>query len=221
MSDKNGILKNKALWAAAGIATAAATYFLVLRPKHMRWGTTKNEAEGYLPGDALLEESVTVATHAVSINAPPLDVWPWIAQLGQDRGGFYSYTMLENLVGCDMHNAEEIHPEWQEVRQGDVIRFHPKLPASPIEMLDTGNHMVIASDLQGPNAVTWAFVLHDIGDNKTRLIVRLRARSHKGVGRLRDLLITEPAHFVMERKMMLTIKRLAEHRFAARPEVAA
>ncbi|HVT14411.1 MAG TPA: hypothetical protein VHE55_19265 [Fimbriimonadaceae bacterium] len=221
MKENCGNVKKRAIWTAAGIAAAAATYFLVIRPRHLHWGATKKEAEGYLPGDAFIEEPDVVATHAITIDAPVLDVWPWIAQLGQGRGGFYSYTMLENLVGCDMHNATEIHPEWQEVQQGDVIRFHPKFPPSPIEMLDTGNHMVVGIDLKSPNQATWAFVLKDLGNNKTRFIVRLRARTHKGLGRLGDLLVTEPAHFIMERKMMLTIKHLAESRFATRPEVAA
>ncbi|MFI5386717.1 MAG: hypothetical protein ACHQ50_11430 [Fimbriimonadales bacterium] len=221
MSENNGKARNTVIWTAAGIAAAAATYFLVLRPRHLHWGATKKEVEGYLPGDALLQDPDTVATHAITIDAPLLDVWPWIAQIGQDKGGFYSYTMLENLVGCDMHNTDEIHPEWQEVQQGDVIHFHPKFPPAPIEMLETGQHLVVASDLHGPGAYVWAFALRDLGNGKTRFLVRLRSRGHRGVGRAADLLLTEPAHFVMERKMMLTIKRLAEHRAHARPEIAA
>lgn len=208
------------LWALAGLAVTAA-YFLVARPRHLRWGTTSKEAEGYLPGDSLLTDGVTMATHAITIDASVLDVWPWLAQIGQDKGGFYSYTMLENLVGCHMHNARDVHPEWQNVGQGDVIRFHPKYPPAPVEMLETGRHLVIGANLGKPNASTWAFILRDLGNGRTRLIVRLRARHHKGVVRAADLLIGEPAHFVMERKMMLTIKRLAEDRARIRPEVAA
>ena len=218
----NAVSKKHLIWTAAALAAATAGYALILRPKHLRWGATKREAAGYLVGDEFLPEAESVATHAITIDAPPGDVWPWLAQLGQDKAGFYSYTVLENLVGCNMHNALEIHSEWQKLKQGDEVRFHPDYPPVPIVLLNEERYLVMGADLAGRNPSTWAFVLRDIGNGRTRLIVRLRGRAHKGIGRAADLLLLEPGHFVMERKMLLTIKELAEGRaIALREQVPA
>src|SRR4051812_23088582 len=83
--------------AAAGVA-AAAVYALLVRPWHLRWGATDEEAGEPLPGDDLRSDANVVATHAITIDAPAADVWPWLVQIGRGRGGFYSYTWLENLV---------------------------------------------------------------------------------------------------------------------------
>src|SRR5262245_39592554 len=84
------------LGAIVGLGAAVVGYFAFIRPRHLRWGTASGEADEYLPGDELLSDAVSSATHAITIDAPPEDVWPWLAQIGQDKGGFYSYTMLEN-----------------------------------------------------------------------------------------------------------------------------
>lgn len=210
--------KRKIMWSAIGLAAAAVGYLFVLRPKHLRWGTSEYESTEPLPGDDLVPEANS-ATHAITIYAPPEDVWPWIAQIGRDKAGFYSYSFLENLVGCDLHNADEIHPEWQGVHEGDSVMFHPKFPGVPVRSLQEGKHLVLGAELDGPNASSWAFVIRDWGNGTTRLIVRLRTKPHKGAGLAADLFFLEPAHFVMERKMMLTVKRLAERR--AKPAKAA
>src|SRR3712207_9310740 len=74
-----------------------------------------------LPGDDVLGEYGAPIQHAIAIDAPLEEVWPWLAQIGQDRGGFYSYDWLENLAGCDIHSADRIHPEWQSPRPGDTL----------------------------------------------------------------------------------------------------
>jgi hypothetical protein len=204
---------NKRLLAAgAGLVAATVGYLLFVRPRHLRWGASWRETQEYLPGDELIPDADSCATHAVTINADLEDVWPWIIQIGQDKGGFYSYTVLENLLGCDMHNTNELRPEWQTLKVGDEVRFHPKFPPVPVVRLKEGEHLVLGADLDGPNASSWAFVVRSLGHGLTRLVVRLRGRPHKGVGHVADLLVIEPAHFVMERKMMLTIKKLAEQR---------
>lgn len=207
--------KPNLLWTLLGGVAVAASYFVWARPKHRQWGATDEEAIRHLPGDDLLPDASSSATHAITILAPPSEVWLWIAQLGQGRGGFYSYALLENAMGMDVHDAHEVHPEWQEVKRGDTILFHPKLPGAQVRLLRREKHLVIGSDLDAPDGSTWAFVLQNVGDGRTRFIVRLRTQDHSGLGRLGDLLIVEPAHFVMERKMMLTIKKLAENRFRA------
>ena len=96
--------------AIGGTAAALATYPVFVRPWHLKWGATEEEQKMSLPGDELVEHPKLNSTHAITINAATKDVWPWVVQMGQRRGGFYSYTFLENLVGCQMRNANEIVP---------------------------------------------------------------------------------------------------------------
>jgi len=199
------------LCALAG-GLAAVGYFAFLRPRHLRWGATDEEVREVLPGDAWIPGARMSATHAVTIHASAEDVWPWIVQIGQNKAGFYSYTFLENLLGCEMENASEVHPEWQSLRIGDEVYFHPDFPPAVIVELVKNKHLVIGSDLDKADPSTWSFVLKDLGHGYSRLIVRLRARTHAGLARLGELAALEPAHFIMERKMMLTIKHLAEER---------
>jgi hypothetical protein len=88
---------------------ATALYALVIRPWHLHWGAEPGDEQRELPGDELLPRDGTQVLHAVTIDAPAEEVWPWLAQLGQDRGGFYSYEWLENLAGCEMKNADRVH----------------------------------------------------------------------------------------------------------------
>ncbi|HEY2787789.1 MAG TPA: hypothetical protein VGJ05_22725 [Fimbriiglobus sp.] len=208
------------------IAGAGILYAIFVRPWQMTWGTTREEATEPLPGDELVSNPKNQATHAITIAAPPADVWPWLVQLGQDRAGFYSYTFLENLLGCQMRNTYRIVPTWQHLAVGDGILFHPKRPRIPVVVVDPERSLVIGGlldpktgnpmnsrDVDPDNylATSWAFVLRPTTDGKTRLIVRLRGRWPDGLGDwLIQHLFWEPAHFVMEWKMLRTINRLAE-----------
>src|SRR5271157_4609031 len=100
----------------SAIGIAAATYILFARPRHLRWGASAQECDASLPGDDLIVTPDLTATRAITVRAPADQVWPWIAQLGQGRGGFYSYDFLENLAGCDIHSADRIIPGWQDIR---------------------------------------------------------------------------------------------------------
>jgi hypothetical protein len=80
-----------------------------------------------LPGDELMPDADLTATRAVTVEAGADAVWPWIAQLGQGRGGFYSYDLIENLVGCEIHSADRIVPEWQSIDVGDEVNLHPEV----------------------------------------------------------------------------------------------
>jgi hypothetical protein len=209
---------------AAGAVVVAAYVFLI-RPRHLRWGATAEEAISRLPGDDLVPDPRTEATHAVTIDARPEDVWPWLVQLGQDRAGFYSYAWLENLFGCRMRNTYRIVPEWQHLAAGDGVLFHPKLPRVPVAALEPNRFLVLGglldpetglpatagADPATCGATGWAFVLRADGEGRIRLIVRLRGRWPDGLrGWLANRLLWEPAHFVMERRMLRTVKRLAE-----------
>lgn len=200
---------------AAGIAAAAAAYHFFIRPKHLKWGTQKEEADSKLPGDELIQNGQST-THAINIDAPIEDVWPWFVQLGQDRAGFYSYTWLENLFGCHMKNAHEVRSEWQSLKVGDSIFFHPKYPPVPVAKLVENECLVMHANAGQPDETTWGFYLVPMGENQTRLIVRLRTREIKGVSKVLNEVTVEPAHFIMERKMMLTVKELAEKRYRQR-----
>jgi hypothetical protein len=157
------------------------------------------------------------ATHAITINARAVDIWPWLVQMGQGRGGFYSYTWLENLVGCQMHNADRIVPEWQNLRVGDGVWLHPKAPPLPVVSIEPARALVLGC--------SWAFVLREIDERTTRLIVRSQGVYQPDLGnRLLNFLlwrvVYEPAHFVMERKMLLGIRARAEGRLEQHTRVA-
>jgi hypothetical protein len=192
------------------IALSALTfaYWSLVRPWHLRWGATDQEAREALPGDELTSPHPKLnATHAITISAPAADIWPWLVQMGQNRGGFYSYTWLENLVGCHMRNANHIVQEWQRLEVGDSVRLHPKTPPLKVLMLQPGRLIVLEK--------TWAFYLRPIDEQTTRLITRGRGDYNPSTKNsifnfLIWRVIFEPAHFIMERKMLLGIKRRAE-----------
>jgi hypothetical protein len=197
--------------ACAASAGAAAVYVYAVRPRHLRWGATDDECRESLPGDELTPEHTPSATHAVTINAPVEEVWPWLVQIGQDKGGFYSYTWLENLVGCQMTNADRIMPEFQRLAVGDGVRLHPRVPPLPVLKCVPYQAIVLGSNTDQPG--TWGFYLKRLDEKTTRLVVRGRGPLGRGpLGWLGHHVLFEPAHFVMERKMLLEIKRLAEAR---------
>ena len=206
--------KRMALSLIAACLAAILVYALALRPWLLRWGATPDEVSKSLPGDLLVPQANSTATRAITINAPPERVWPWIVQIGQGRGGFYSYVWLENLLGCEIANAETIHPEWQELKPGDAVRLHPKIPGIPVAIVERNHALVLGGKDDPANhipLVSWAFVLENVSGNATRLLVRWRSQTPKTVY---DLVFSkyllEPIHFTMERKMMLSIRDRAE-----------
>ena len=184
--------------AGLGVALTAG-YLLAVRPWLRRWGATDDELTQILPGDSLVPDPAIQSTWSVTINAPAAAVWPWIAQLGQDRGGFYSYAWLENLAGCQLRNADRIHPEWQERTVGERVPLHP-VAGLPLAVFEPGHAYV----LEG-----WgSFVVEPVDDQTTRLISRTRVQ--KGLQALMYTWLVEIPHFIMQRSMLLGIKRRAE-----------
>lgn len=203
---------------AQGIAVAFLVYLsavVLLRPWYTRWGTSAGERAATLPGDELVPQAHYRMDHAVTIDAPASAVWPWVIQLGQDRAGFYSYAWLENLAGAEIRNADRIVPEWQHREVGDLVRAMPpdwlggrfgKDVGWRVARLDSGRALVLEN---------WgAFVVHPIDERTSRLHVRIRGDGTPSVASTllapAGLLIFEPMHFVMERGMLLGIKRRAE-----------
>ncbi|HZM88123.1 MAG TPA: hypothetical protein VFF31_16485 [Blastocatellia bacterium] len=188
------------------VGAVLAAYALLVRPWHLRWGATDDELQQRLPGDEVVPYSKHEATHAITINATVAEVWPWLTQIGQTRGGFYSYTGLENLVGCEMHNADRVVPEWQDLRVGDVVWLHPKAPPLPVIIVEPFKAIVL-----GDNFGTWGLFLKAIDGKTTRLRVRTRWDRKPGIlDWVSKYILLEPSHFIMERKMMLGIKQRAE-----------
>lgn len=197
---------------AGGVAVAKMIYYLWLRPRHLRWGATIQETQETLSGDEDTQNVKGQSTRAITIYAPAAEVWKWLVQIGQDKGGFYSYAWLENLVGCHLHNSDRILPQFQRIQAGDQVWLHPKAPPLPVIHVEPGRAIVMGSNTSEPG--TWGFYLKSPDTNITRLIVRSRGSWKPGLWRaLFQYGVFEPAHFIMERKMMLTIKHLAERHF--------
>ena len=201
---------------AAGIAVmagAAAAGAALARRWQLRWGATAEELAGPLPGDERIARPDLTATRAITVRAPAVRVWPWIAQLGQARGGFYSYDFLENLVGCNIHSAARVVPEWQDIKPGDEVGLHPEV-ALEVADVDPGRSLLLRGGVPAGNApppfdFTWAFVLQPGPDGTTRLIARERYAYTQPWARL----IVEPVQaidFVMTQKMLRGIRSRAE-----------
>jgi len=195
------------------------------RPRRATWGLDAAAEERGFPGDDLSPDPRWMWTHAVEIEAPAGEVWPWVAQIGADRGGFYSYQWLENIVGCDVHNAETIHPEWQ-VREGDGLRLHPRMPPLDVVRVEPGRCFVAvgASDSAARErgrpwmTCTWLFLVEPLGDRRCRVVSRYRvACSDDLATRLQfGPAVAEPVGFVMDRRMLLGVKERAERAASTR-----
>lgn len=204
--------------AAAGAVALRETYRRALRAPILTWGASEGEAMRPLPGDDLLEGADVVSTRAVTIDAPPVDVWPWLVQMGPGRGGAYTYDWIENLFGLGMHSADAVHPEWQELAVGDVLPGRASLPAMCVEVLEPEHALVLRSE---DGDWVWAFTLEDHG-GATRLLSRNRiALREPSLGDRLGMAVMEPGSLVMERRMLLGIKERAERLAGERKAMAA
>ena len=192
---------------------AAAAYLLAVRSWQLRWGATGEERAATLAGDDLIANPDLTATRAITVHAGADHVWPWIAQLGQGRGGFYSYDALENLVGCDIHSADRIVPTWQDIKVGDQVKLAPQVGLD-VAVVEQGRALVLRGGVPmgavpPPYDFTWAFVLREQPDGTTRLLVRER---YAYTGRWAPLLVEPVAvvAFVMTQRMLRGIRDRAE-----------
>lgn len=196
-------------------ATAVAPFaYALARGAILSYGATAEEASAALPGDELLAHADGESTRAIAIAAPATAVWPWIAQMGPaPRGGAYTYDWIENLLGLDMHSADRVLPQFQRPAVGDEIGLGRN--RMRLERVEPGR--VLAWRSADGNWV-WAFVLLE-RDGVTRLISRNRFRLPGRVARA-AMVPMEPASLVMERKMLLGIKRRAEQLAAGQAPAA-
>ena len=205
-------------------------YHWLIRSRFLTWGSTAEEVERMLPGDEISPSTPFRSTMAISIKASPREIWPWLVQMGWNRGGFYSYNRIETLFRMDLHNADRIHPEWQGLNVGDTIWMgHPSLekafPQTRVSTLDPNRALVLgilgpaASEADSPSGA-WSFVLDSIDADTTRLIARLQVYPPKIGGQLFFYLFIEPAHFIMQRGGLRGVKvRAEQHRLDAISEM--
>ncbi len=208
--------------AVAGAAAAAAV-IAILRRRCLRWAASDEEVGAALPGDELLPHADLTATRAITVRTRPDGVWPWIVQLGQGRGGFYSYDLLENLAGCNIHSADRIVAQWQSINVGATVKLHPDVGLIAA-IVEPRRALVLRGGVQmgktpAPYEFTWAFVLRDQANGTTRLVVRERYR----YARRWATLIVEPTQLislVMSWRMLRGIKERAERPAATRDDPA-
>jgi hypothetical protein len=209
--------------AAAALAVAGgATYALSRWPRMASWGATPEEVSATMPGDEVVGTPRYRTTHAVTVGAPVDRVWPWLAQLGQGRGGLYSYDWLENLLGLDIHSADRVVPELQALGVGDRVRMVPEgtepelafsvLRVEPPHLLVLGpdgkREEVLGTGMPYP---CWTFRLTPAAGERTRLVVRFQSDFEPSpIGLVMNKYALAPIHFLMERKMLLGIKERAE-----------
>ncbi len=221
-----------------GAAAIASTVIgnPLLRAFYRKWGATEHEAHRLLPGDELIETPRLQYTRAITIAAPPEQVWPWLIQIGHRRAGWYSYDVLEDMIGAgtfvEGESAEHVVPDLQQLAVGDEIPLHDKL-AFRVERIQSPRLLLLCEardnvtgerfDCSDPRpadftVATWAFVLEEPESTEppeyrggTRLLIRWRldytpTRSHDVMWKG----FVEPINFVMERRMMLGLKHRAE-----------
>jgi hypothetical protein len=206
----------------AGVCTALIIAFVVVvRPWYQHWGASDEEAWRTLPGDQIVVDAVTQQTRAITIDAPADRVWAWLAQIGQDRSGFYSFDSLQNLIGCRMPAGEDLRPDLQQWRVGQRLwmcspdeaggaGFATLRVLEPGRVLGFGTHASFSSPNSSDDG-SWTFELEPIDKSQTRLYVRSRAAGGRQLlGARFDSSTFEPLHFVMERRMMVGLKQLAE-----------
>jgi hypothetical protein len=209
-------------WArtAAGLAAVAAAgvaaYARFVQPWHVRWGACDSEVSMPLPGDEIAPSPNMSSTRAISIQATPEAVWQWLVQIGQGRGGLFSYDWLENLVRLDIHTLGEMRPELQYLAPGDEIRMGPEgSPFFRATRVEPGRALVLqAADPKtgAPAPASWSLVLIP-QDGETRLISRQRNQFAPTMANfLIWRVLIEPLSFVMEQKMLRTLKARAEGR---------
>ncbi len=202
-------------------AAVFVAYRKAVRPWHERWGATDEEVNGHLPGDELVAEPATQSTRGITIDAAREDVWPWVIQLGADRGGFYTYDWLENLFGLGIHSADEVVPEWQQRTVGDLV-YANAAGSGGWYITDVRPHEALVLKMANVEAsrpaqrdellrweFLWTFAVKEGGGGTTRLLVRERV----GFGSKVTQFLMAPVgfvSFVMTQKMMRGIKARAE-----------
>jgi len=191
------------------ILAFSVVYWLPIRRWMNRWGATPSDRTRVMAGDSLLADHTYSGTTAVLIDARPEHVWPWLVQIGYQRGGLYSYDWLDRLFGyLDRPSATRVLPEFQHLAVGDKIPLG-RGPSWPVAVVEPNRALVLDMRNLGGLDWVWQFGLYPVDETRTRLVSRSRVRSHAVWARLLTHAI-EPAGFVMTRRMLLGVKQRAE-----------
>jgi len=205
---------SKILGAGLLAATAWPAYLLTVRRWHARWGTTGSEVQAGMPGDGIVDQPWDITTRAVTIAAAPAQIWPWLAQMGYQRGGMYSYDWIDQFLGVlDGPSAGKVLPEFQNLQPGDEIPMGNS-PGWPVESVEPNRSLVL--DIRQPGIhITWSFLLEPIDEEHSRLILRIRIRMRPLVHVVSAFPISDFGQFLMTRKLLLGVKQRAEALAAA------
>jgi hypothetical protein len=202
-------------------AVAPWIYPFVIRPWHLRWGATDDEVNAPMPGDDEAAHPIFESTRAITINAPVEEVWPWLVQIGYNRAGFYSYDWLENIAARQAGTAsgytsvDYILPEFQDLKVGDPLPLAEGMDLTVLA-LKPHLHIVLAAhgalpiDESFSGDFSWVWAVKPIDSITTRLIMRFRAGLNSEKAVKSTGVMMEPMQFIMERKMLLGIKKRAE-----------
>jgi hypothetical protein len=198
------------------VLSLAFLYWFPIRRWFSRWGTTPVDLTRRMSGDAATVDPTHSATHAVTVDARPEHIWPWLVQMGYRRGGLYSYDWLDRLFGyLDRPSANRILPEFQHLAVGDEIPLG-RGPGFPVVAIEPCRALVLGmgSKADGFEWV-WQFGLYPIDEKRTRLVSRSRGRAPNTLRSWLFMRVLEPAAFLMTRRMLLMLKRRAEALAAA------
>jgi hypothetical protein len=191
------------------VLAVAVLYWFPVRRWFARWGTTDEDRARVMAGDAVIADPTHSAAHAVTIDAPPEAIWPWLIQMGNRRGGLYSYDWLDRLFGyLDAPSANRIIPEFQHLAVGDVIPLG-RGPGFPVTAIEPYRALVLSGASDGFQWV-WQFGLYPIDGRRTRLVSRGAQRYVNTPGMWVFMRVMEPAAFIMTRRMLLGVKQRAE-----------
>jgi hypothetical protein len=190
-------------------------YARFLRPRVLNWNATADEIARRMPGDDVLPEATLQTTRAITVNAPPWAIWPWLLQMGpRPRGGIYTYDWIERLLGIDIENADRILPEFQHLEPGEMMGMNESGAGIQVIAVESERSIVLQ---WMPARSTWTFALYPSGHGTTRLISRNRLRPANVLAWAGMAGFMELGSLVMERKMLLGIKERAE-KLARDPE---
>ena len=197
-------MRTAARWGLIGSVLVIGAYARFVRPWALTWGATPEELARRLPGDDLVPKPLFDATRAITIDAAPEQVWPWLVQAGVTRAGWYSYDLLDNL---GHHSAQRIIPELQHLAPGDIVPMSPDgKQGIAVHSLAAPSSMVWSS----PGETSWTWQLDTRSDGATRLITRIRSRMRLDPRSIAFYAVVELADIWMIRKMLLTLRERAE-----------
>ncbi len=184
-------------------------YIALVRPWHLHWGATSEEITRAIPGDSLVQDPFEVATRAVTINAWPAHIWPWLAQMGKGRGGLYSYDWLDRVFGVlDAPSSDTLLSRFQSIQAGDTIPVGGG-PGWPVAIARP-NQLLLLDVHQSGAHVTWAFAIGSVSPTQTRLLMRVRTELPTGWRLPLQVAVLDPAEFVMVRRQLIGIRDRAE-----------